>query len=161
MSDVPFLFAESQGPIADPLALRLTMNSAGGRRVGTRPLIVLSSSRPVTEFCVHGPPRQLERLPASVARHLSGRAVPGHVGDREDLVQPAQPEDRPPHQVHEGGRRHRRGGRQRGHRQGLRARQGHLHRGDEGGARGTSRWNRRAPSRSTSSSTAARSTRAT
>jgi non-homologous end joining protein Ku len=29
----------------------------------------------------------LERLPASVPRHLSGRAVAGHLGEREDLVQ--------------------------------------------------------------------------
>ena len=29
-----------------------------------------------TEFCVHGPPRQLERLPASVPRDLPGGTVP-------------------------------------------------------------------------------------
>src|ERR1700755_727304 len=40
---------------------------------------------------------------------------------REDLLQPDQPADRSPHQVHEGGRGYWRGGRQRGHRQGLRA----------------------------------------
>jgi non-homologous end joining protein Ku len=34
-------------------------------------------------------------------RGLSGRAVPGHLGEREDLVQPAQPSDGPPHQVPE------------------------------------------------------------
>jgi Ku protein len=37
-----------------------------------------------------------ERLPASVPRHLSGGAVSGHFGEREDLVQPAQSKDRSP-----------------------------------------------------------------
>ena len=83
----------------------------------------------------HGPPRKLERLPAPFSRHLSGRALSGHVGIRKGLVQSAQPEDRPPHQVRQGRCRHRRGGRQRGHRQGLQGRHRHLHRGDEGGAR--------------------------
>ena len=80
---------------------------------------------------------------------------------REDLLQPAQPTDRPSHQIHEGGRRHRRGSPQRGHRQGLRARQGHLHRGDARRSSRRSRWNRRAPSRSTSSWRSPRSIRAT
>ena len=35
------------------------------------------------EFRVHGPARELERLPAPVARHLSGRAVPGHLGSEK------------------------------------------------------------------------------
>jgi Ku70/Ku80 beta-barrel domain len=57
-----------------------------------------------SEYHVHGPSCQLERLPAFVARHLSGRAVPGHLREREDLVQSAESKDRPPHQVPEGGR---------------------------------------------------------
>jgi DNA end-binding protein Ku len=43
----------------------------------------------------------LERLLASVSRHLSGRAVSGHLGKREYLVQPAEPEDRPSHLVNQ------------------------------------------------------------
>ncbi len=50
-------------------------------------------------------------------------------------LQPDQPQDRPPHQIRQGRRRHRRGGRQRGHHQGLQGRHRHLHRGDEGRAR--------------------------
>src|SRR5450631_234477 len=83
----------------------------------------------------HGPPRQLERLPAPFSRHLSGSALSGHVGIRKGLLQPAQPEDRPPYQVRQSGRRYRRGGRQRRHRQGLQGRHRHLHRGDKGRAR--------------------------
>jgi hypothetical protein len=41
---------------------------------------------------------------------LSGRALSGYLGEREDQLQPAQPADRPPHQRHEGRCRHGRGG---------------------------------------------------
>src|SRR5689334_22824568 len=52
------------------------------------PASVWSSTR-------HGPPRELERFPASFPRHLSGSALSGHVGIRKGLVQPTQSEDRP------------------------------------------------------------------
>ena len=50
-------------------------------------------------------------------------------------LQPDQPQDRPPHQIRQGRRRHRRGSRQRRHHEGLQGRHRHLHRGDEGRAR--------------------------
>jgi DNA end-binding protein Ku len=56
----------------------------------------LESEPPILlEYRVHGPPRELERLPSPFSRHLSRRALSGHVGIREGLVQSAQPEDRP------------------------------------------------------------------
>lgn len=51
----------------------------------------LESKPPRPEFCVHGPPRQLERLPAFVTGDLSSGPLSGDVRVREDLVQPAQP----------------------------------------------------------------------
>src|ERR1700722_9807347 len=39
---------------------------------------VLSPNCLILESGYHGPPRELERLPAPFARHLSRRAVPGH-----------------------------------------------------------------------------------
>jgi hypothetical protein len=63
----------------------------------------------------------LHRRQVDVARRLAARAldlepwVPGHLRIREDLVQPAESQDRTPHQVRQGRRRHRRGGRERGH----------------------------------------------
>ncbi|MGY4429685.1 DNA end-binding protein Ku [Bradyrhizobium sp. F1.13.1] len=53
----------------------------------------------------HGPPRELERLPASFPRHLSGRALSRHLRIRKGLVQSAEPKDRPSDQVCQG-RRH-------------------------------------------------------
>jgi DNA end-binding protein Ku len=81
-----------------------------------RPFVL--SSEPSTEFCVW-PPRQLERLPSPFARHLSRRALSSHIGIREDLIQSAEPENRPPYQIRQGRCGHRRRGRQRGHRQGY------------------------------------------
>lgn len=64
-----------------------------------------------------------------------GRSVSRHLRRREDQLQPDQQEHRPPDQVHEGGRRHRRGGVERRDREGLEVRHRHLHRGHEGRTR--------------------------
>src|SRR3954451_9465742 len=69
--------------------------------------MVSSSSVPVAFGVAHGPPRQLEVFSAFVARDLPGRALSSHFGYREGLVQPDQPQDRPPDQVPQGRRRDR------------------------------------------------------
>jgi len=74
------------------------------------PAIVLESSIGIGEYPRPWSPRELERLFAPFPRHLSGSALSGHIGIRQGLLQPAQPEDRPPHQICQGRRRHRRRG---------------------------------------------------
>src|ERR1700740_3445620 len=62
---------------------------AGGAMSELAPCNRLESKTvPSTEYRVYGSPRQLERLPASVARHLPGGAVSGHIRERKNLVQP-------------------------------------------------------------------------
>jgi hypothetical protein len=55
--------------------------------VGTKVPVRLESEPPLdSEYRVHGPPRELERLSAPFARHLSRRAVSGHLGIRDYKV---------------------------------------------------------------------------
>jgi len=73
-----------------------------GRLSELPPAVRLESKPPPTEFCVHGAPSQLERLPPPLAGHLSGGALPGDLRVREDLLQPAQSGDWSSRQVPEG-----------------------------------------------------------
>src|SRR3954469_9555791 len=66
-----------------------------------RPAVRLESKSPQWSVAYHGPPRELERLFASLVGQLSRGALPSYVGEREDLVQPAQPSDRSSDQVPE------------------------------------------------------------
>src|SRR3954454_6788002 len=72
-----------------------------------RPAVRLESKSPQWSVAYHGPPRELERLFASLVGHLSRGALPSYVGEREDLLQPAQPSDRSSDQVPESRRRDR------------------------------------------------------
>lgn len=68
-------------------------------------------------FAAHGSSHRCTSPPrARPSAYAYGRRPAGcarHVGIREGQLQPDQPADRPPHQVREGGRGHRRRGRQR------------------------------------------------
>src|SRR5689334_19770491 len=61
-----------------------------------RPMVLLPVVCRVFFGVAHGPPRQLEGFPASFPRDLSRRPLSGDVGYREGLVQPDQPQGRPP-----------------------------------------------------------------
>src|SRR5215204_5564074 len=68
---------------------------------------------------------ELEGLFAFITRLLPDCLVPGDERDREGPLQPAEQKDRQPHPLFEGGRRDRRGGRQRGHHKGYQVSKGH------------------------------------
>jgi len=70
----------------------IAKNSPEGRRRCRNLAVpfVLSPSGPSLWSLRNGPESQLERLPASVARHLSRRALSGYFREREDQLQPAQ-----------------------------------------------------------------------
>src|SRR5579883_3603681 len=79
-----------------PLARRIRMGMNPARTCRNRQAsFVLNPGRWLLWSFAYGPPRQLERLPASFARHVSRGALSGDLREREDLVQPAQQGDRP------------------------------------------------------------------
>src|SRR5829696_4583010 len=103
---------------------------------------------------------ELEGLFAFITRLLPDCLVPGDERDREGPLQPAQQKDRQPHPLFEGGRRDRRGGRQRGHQRGTKSRKAATSKSPTRTLR-PSLSNQRGPSTSTSSSRVRRSTTST